>query len=135
MRVDLDDRRVIVSWKHETKEHIVKKRGKNVVKNIHMTTCIIKPASVKSEEVAPMSEATVTCHPKDHFSKNAGRIISLTAALKQLWPFSTVKVHLQQNREIRKRFWNAYREMRNGVIAGKAELGTIPAGAKQSLVM
>lgn len=44
------------------------------------------------------------CHPNDQYDKNTGRKLALTRALKCL----------TKDRELRKRFWNAYFAARNG---------------------
>lgn len=124
MRVDLDDRRVIVSWKHREVETTIGqgKKMKKVKRKI--TTCMIKPASATQhfEEIEPLSTGEAKCHSKDVWNKNEGRILSLTHALREIYPHSTAVIHAPENREIRKRFWEAYRLMRHGVVAGKAWL-------------
>lgn len=118
MKVDLDDGRVSVSWKHELKETRLGP-GKTVLR--WFSTCTIKPSTNdKSETVEPLATGTAGCHSHDLFDKNEGRIISLTRALNDIFPCSTPTVYLPQNKVIRRRFWDAYRKMRGGVMSGKA---------------
>lgn len=87
----------------DTKFHITWRHLKDLDMHPGQTECIISTIDEKGDR-HPIAEADAFCSVLDNYSKNKGRKISLTRALKKT----------NMSVEARRLVWNMYAQMRGG---------------------